>query len=65
MTLQEFDATSWGSKMFAAYHGHIYRIASVDFEERLIGLLHEDRNEQTILWVRCENATLVEPMGGS
>lgn len=62
MTLQEFNQTRWGAGMWALYRGQRLRIAQVDFEEALIGMVDEryDSDEDPLLqWARCENVTLI------
>ena len=59
MTIEEFNATGWKPGMMAEYHGETFRIASCDFEEKLVGLIGLIRNEpDEISWVRCENITM-------
>lgn len=60
MTIDQFNATGWSGGMSAQYtDGRIYRIASCDFEEKLVGLMGVIHNEpDEITWVRCENVTL-------
>lgn len=56
MTRHEFDNINWGANMKAIYAGNIYLISSVNFKERLLGLLD---NDDGLMWVRCENINLV------
>lgn len=68
MTIQEFDKTGFKAEMKAKYKGEIREIATVDFEEKLIGF--EDQTEKVfdkegeelavINWVRCENCELIK-----
>ncbi len=62
MTIEEFNNTRFGGSMYADYKGDRYQIASVDFEESLVGLFMDisGGDEGDISWVRCENCTLVE-----
>jgi len=52
MTIAEFDATGWTPNMICEYHEEEKRIASVDFEEKLIFMIDEDGDEVV---ARCEN----------
>ncbi len=56
MTIEEFNNTRFGAKMFCLYRGEEHLIGSVDFDEKLIGLSVPGTDEYT--WVRCENITL-------
>ena len=59
MTREEFNHHSFGSGQSFIYKGESFPLASVDFEEGLIGLdTYDDIND--CKWVRCENAILVE-----
>ena len=55
MKLEEFEKQAWKSGMRAKYHGGEFDIATVNFEESLIGLL----DKEEVNWVRCENVELV------
>lgn len=57
MTKEQFDETKFTGGMTAEYKGGVYAIASVDFEERLIGLLMNipGAEPNDVSWVRCEN----------
>lgn len=59
MSIEEFEDTRFGRGMKVRYKGVEYPIASVDFEESLIGIEFTENGE--ICWVRCENLTIVEP----
>ncbi|USD58944.1 hypothetical protein J4N45_10420 [Vibrio sp. SCSIO 43140] len=65
MTRFEFDNTAFGGNMYAVYEGERKFIVSVNFPERLFGLLPErpaDDDEfdpWEIQWVRCESVTEV------
>ena len=56
MNYEQFNAQRWGYGMSCTYKGKVREIASVDFEEGLVGL--SDR-EETIQWVRHENCELI------
>lgn len=58
MTLDEFKATGWLSRMAAIYKGKRYQIASVCFDEALIALDGLTLGTDEPTWVRCENITL-------
>lgn len=67
MTIEEFKNTCFYYGMTAEYKNETYFIASVDFEENLIGLddgiteCEKCGCEQTIIkWVRCENCKIVD-----
>ncbi len=58
MTAEEFDKQSFGAKDKARYKdGNVYNVATVDFEEQLIGLLMNVSGGEPddVSWVRCEN----------
>lgn len=57
MNKQEFKNTSFGVNIRIEYKEKIYRIASINFEEDLIGL---DEEDDIINWVRCENCKIVK-----
>ena len=60
MTIDTFNQTRWGAKMKAIYDGKTYDIASVDFQEQLVGI-HENLdhdNPDEVSWKRCENIEL-------
>lgn len=57
MKLEEFEKQAWKSGMKAKYHGGEFDIATINFEESLVGLM-DDREE--ISWVRCENVELIK-----
>lgn len=54
MTLEEFDNTKFASGDKAIYLECERIIRTVDFTERLIGLINEVQILE-IYWVRCEN----------
>lgn len=67
MTIEEFNNTAFTANSKAFYKGTAYEIATVNFEEKLIGF--EDPNEivtgedgeeyPVIYWVRCENCKMI------
>jgi hypothetical protein len=62
MTPQEFDNTGFGSGMKVIYKDSEYLLGSVDFEERLIGIVTEEdfkSGDYTYDWIRCENCELI------
>lgn len=61
MTQEEFNQTSFGNGDRAIYKNKVYPVASVDFEENLIGLLMNisGGEEGDISWVRCENVEFI------
>ena len=62
MTIQEFNETSFGKGDKAIYKNETYPIATVDFQESLIGLhgVCLGAEEDDITWVRCENVKFVQ-----
>ncbi|GAB4059129.1 hypothetical protein [Uliginosibacterium sediminicola] len=60
MTHEQFDSINWKCGMSGTYKGNTYRIAQVDFEERLIGLDGLTLGADAPTMVRCENVTLAE-----
>jgi len=64
MTQLEFDKTGFTGNMKCVFQGEEYGIATVDFEERLIGIyemISGAESEEDISWKRCENITLITP----
>lgn len=66
MTTEEFDSIGWGANMSVEYNGKERKVASVDFNEKLIGLTSlelpdddEDPDDLLFDWVRCENCRLL------
>jgi len=61
MTIEEFNNTGFSGKMQFTYKGRARDLASVNFEEALIGLVEDclGSDEGDIEWVRCDNAELV------
>ena len=53
MTLDGFDKQKWQADMVCSYDWDIRKIAAVNFEERLVGLVNKD-DAREIDWVRCE-----------
>ena len=60
MTIEEFNKTGFTGQMRCTYKGEEYLLASVDFEEQIIGILLPDNQEDDyeLTWVRCENVEL-------
>jgi hypothetical protein len=58
MTKEEFDNTKFHADMQCIYKGKTRELISVDFEERLIGLVSESDPDMCD-WVRCENINLI------
>lgn len=56
MNPEQFDKAAFNNKTTLEYKGFTYRLAQVDFEERLFGL--QDK-QLGIFWVRCENVEVV------
>jgi hypothetical protein len=62
MTLDQFDKTGFTGQMKCLYDDKEYGIATVDFEERLIGIyemIEGAESEEEISWKRCENITII------
>ena len=62
MTLDQFDKTGFRGQMKCLYDDKEYGIATVDFEERLIGIyemIEGAEIEDEISWKRCENITII------
>lgn len=47
MTIEEFNKTGFTGQMRCTYKGEEYLLASVDFEEQLIGILLPDSSVQS------------------
>jgi hypothetical protein len=63
MTIEEFDKTGFTGQMKCRYKLQEYDVATVDFEERLIGIyemISGAESEEDISWKRCENITLIQ-----
>jgi len=56
MEKDQFDKQVWKSGMKAKYHGGEFEIATVNFEEQLVGLW----DKEEVNWVRCENIDLIK-----
>ena len=64
MTFEEFDKTGWTGNMKCMFQDEEYGIATVDFEERLVGIyemISGAESEDDISWKRCENIELFQP----
>lgn len=62
MTIEEFDKTGFTGQMKCIFQGKEYGIATVNFEERLIGIyemISGAESEDDISWKRCENIELL------
>lgn len=57
MTIDQFMNHGWTPGQSCDYGGTIYRIASVDFAENLVGL-ENPLSDEGVTWVRCENIIL-------
>ncbi len=57
MTIDQFTNHGWTPGQSCDYGGVIYKIASVDFSENLVGL-QNPLSDEGITWVRCENIIL-------
>ncbi|ELP8149095.1 hypothetical protein QTU67_003386 [Vibrio cholerae] len=63
MTPHQFDELGFGGQMWAIHKGVRKFVISVDFQERLFGLLPErpkeftDYDWRSVEWVRCENVS--------
>ena len=63
MTIEEFDKTGWTGNMKCIFQCEEYGIATVDFEERLVGIyemISGAESEDDISWKRCENIELLQ-----
>jgi len=60
MNVEAFDSVKWTGQMRVEYKNKIYDVASVDFEERLIGISGycDGGDESDVQWIRCENAVI-------
>lgn len=69
MTPEQFDSTGFCGNMYATHENEKKFIMSVNFPERLFGLLPEkpdgsftDADMWQVEWVRCENITeIIKP----
>lgn len=62
MTFEQFDKTGWAGNMKCIFQDEKYGIATVDFEERLVGIyemISGAERENAVSWKRCENITLI------
>ena len=59
MTIDEFNKTGFSGGMKCEYDGKVYDIASVDFEEALVGIQEIEYSEE-LSWKRCENIKIVQ-----
>lgn len=57
MTQEEFNNTQFGKGDKVIYHGEEFLLASVDFEEKLLGFKVDGADCYS--WARCENVTYV------
>ena len=56
MKREQFAKQGFTSNMYTTYKGHEYWVASVNFDEDLIGLANDKNNDNDdLLWVRCES----------
>ena len=63
MTIEEFDQTGFTGGMKCIFQDKEYGIATVDFEERLIGIyemIPGSESEDDISWKRCENVEILK-----
>lgn len=59
MTQEQFDNTKFGAGMTVKYRGGLYGVVSVNFYEKLLGIIDvsatgEDADDD-LTWVRCES----------
>lgn len=62
MTIEEFDKIGWTGNMKCIFQDEEYGIATVDFEERLVGIyemISGAESEDDISWKRCENIEII------
>ena len=64
MTQQEFGSTKFGANMSVIYRGAKYGVVSVNFYEKLLGLIDGsatgDDSSDDLIWVRCENVEIIK-----
>ena len=63
MTIEEFDKIGFTGNMKCIFQDKEYGIASVDFEERLVGIyemISGSEREDDISWKRFENITILD-----
>lgn len=58
MTTEEFNERQWTAGMKAEYNGKVFKIGSVDFEEKLVAI-YECGTDEELCWKRCENVEIV------
>jgi len=66
MTIEEFNNMRFCAGMKALVHSKMIGdfeadIATVDFDQALIGIRIGDDEDDQFSWYRCENCDLVEP----
>ena len=63
MTIEEFNNTRFGNGDQAVYNkdGIRYQIKSLDFDEKLVGIITDSDNlvDGELTWVRCENINYI------
>ncbi len=64
MTIEEFNNTKFYAGMEVVIHSKLYGsiqrpIASVNFDQALIGI-ETDNDDEQLDWFRCENCDIVE-----
>lgn len=61
MTLEEFKNTRMGAgdKFKYIKDGNIYDIVALDFDEALFAYWPENKQQETMWWVRCESAEFI------
>ena len=66
VTTEEFSKQSFGAGDKARYKDGIYVVATVDFDEQLIGLLLNISGGEPddVSWVRCENVDYISGVAG-
>jgi len=64
MTQLEFEKIKFGASMRVKYRGSFYGIVSVNFYEKLLGIIEGaatgDDSADDLIWVRCENVELTK-----
>ena len=60
MSIDEFNNTKWGPRMFAMYRGERLPIVACDFQEALVALSGVTLGTDDPNWIRCENIVLVD-----
>lgn len=60
MTIEEFDKTKFTGGQKGKYRGKEYPIVSVDFQEKLVGIIgYWSPDDEEPYCVRCENIELI------